>query len=81
MADSDIAQDRARRIKGYRIFLLVVVAVSLYLSYLILFPFIDTLILAIILASFFNPLQLYLERRLKGRKNLAALIIVLIITS
>ena len=32
------------------------------------------------LASIFNPLQVYLERRLKGRKNLAALIIVLIIT-
>jgi predicted PurR-regulated permease PerM len=81
MADLDsAAQDRARRIKSYRIFLLVIVAVSLYLSYLILLPFIDTLILAIILASFFNPLQIYLERRLQGQKNLAALIIVLIIT-
>jgi len=80
MADFDSAQDRARRIKSYRIFLLIIVAVSLYLSYLILLPFIDTVILAIILASFFNPLQIYLERRLKGRKNLAALIIVLIIT-
>ena len=80
MGDNDTAQDRARRIKTYRIFLLIIVGVSLYLSYLILLPFIDTLILAIILASFFNPLQIYLERRLRGRKNLAALIIVLIIT-
>ncbi len=79
-ADIDKAQQRARRIKGYRAFLLVVLAVSLYLAYLILLPFIDTLILAIVLASIFNPLQIYLERRLKGRKNLAALIIVLIIT-
>ena len=80
MADSDKAQQRAGRIKGYRAFLLVVLAVSIYLAYLILFPFIDTLILAIVLASIFNPLQVYLERRLKGRKNLAAMIIVLIIT-
>jgi predicted PurR-regulated permease PerM len=78
--DTDKALQRAGRIKGYRAFLLVVLAVSLYLAYLILFPFIDTLILAIILASIFNPLQIYLERRLKGRKNLAALIIALIIT-
>jgi predicted PurR-regulated permease PerM len=80
MADFDSAQERARRIKGFRFFLFLLVAISLYLSYLILFPFIHTLVLAIIMASFFNPLQLYLERRLKGRKNLAALIIVLIIT-
>ena len=79
-ADIDKAQQRAGRIKGYRAFLLVVLAVSLYLAYLILLPFIDTLILAIILASIFNPLQIYLERRLKGRKNLAALMIALIIT-
>jgi predicted PurR-regulated permease PerM len=79
-ADNDKAQQRAERIKGYRAFLLVVLAVSLYMAYLILFPFIDTLILAIVLASIFNPLQVYLERRFKGRKNLAALIIVLIIT-
>ncbi len=80
MADSDIAQERARRTKGYRAFLLVVLAVSFYLAYLILFPFLDTLILAIVLASIFNPLQVYLEKRLKGRKNLAALIIALVIT-
>jgi predicted PurR-regulated permease PerM len=80
MADSDLEQLRERRIKAYRAFLLVVLAVSFYLAYLILFPFVHTLVLAIVLASIFNPLQLYLERRLKGRKNLAALIIVLIIT-
>lgn len=80
MADLDTAQQKAGRIKGYRAFLLVVLAVSFYLAYLILFPFIDTLILAIVLASLFNPLQVFLENRLKGRKNLAALIIVLVIT-
>ncbi len=80
MADSDTTQQRAGRTKGYRAFLLAVLAVSFYLAYLILFPFIDTVILAIVLASIFNPVQLYLERRFRGRKNLAALVIVLIIT-
>jgi len=80
MADTDKEQQTAGRIKGCRAFLLVVLAVSLYLGYLILLPFIDTLILAIILASIFNPLQVNLNRRLNGRKNLAALIIALIIT-
>jgi predicted PurR-regulated permease PerM len=80
MANSHSPQEKARRIRSFRVFLIALVAVSIYLAYLILLPFIDTLILAIILASFFNPLQIYLERRLKGRKNLAALIIVLIIT-
>ena len=74
------AQERARRLKGYRTFLLIILTGSLYLAYLILFPFIDTLILAIVLASLFNPLQVYLVQRLNGRKNLAALVIVLIIT-
>ncbi|SPF48656.1 conserved membrane hypothetical protein [Syntrophobacter sp. SbD1] len=80
MADSDTTQQRTGRTKGYRAFLLAVLAVSFYLAYLILFPFIDTVILAIVLASIFNPVQLYLERRFNGRKNLAALVIVLIIT-
>ena len=80
MANFDIAQQGNRRAKGYRIFLLAVLAASLYLAYLILFPFIDVLILAIILASIFNPVQIYLERLLGGRKNLAASMIVVIIT-
>jgi predicted PurR-regulated permease PerM len=68
------------RKKSFRIFLLAVLAASLYLAYLILSPFVHVLILAIILASIFNPIQVYLERSLAGRKNLAAIIIVLIIT-
>ena len=80
MAEPETVRQNTPRTKGYRAFLIVVLAVSFYLAYLILFPFIDTLILAIVLATIFNPLQLYLERRLGGRKNLAALIIVLVIT-
>ena len=50
------------------------------LRILFCFHFIDTLVLAIVFATMFHPLQIFLEGRLKGRKNLAALIIVLIIT-
>ena len=74
------ARENARRVNGYRTFVLVILFASLYLAYLILFPFIDTLILAIVLASIFHRLQVYLVQRLNGRNNLAALLIVLIIT-
>jgi predicted PurR-regulated permease PerM len=66
--------------RGYRPFLLVVLFFSLYLAYLILGPFLDTLILAIVLSSLFNPLQIYLVRLYGGRENLAALTIVFVIT-
>ncbi len=66
--------------KSYRPFLLVVLFFSLYLSYLILKPFLDTLILSIVLASLFYPLQVYLVRFYRGRKNLAALTIVFLFT-
>lgn len=69
-----------KRTKGYRTFLLVILFVSFYLAYLILFPFLDTLILAIVTASIFHPLQIYLTGVLRGRMNLAAVCIVFIIT-
>ncbi len=81
MTNLDSEQHGNRRAaKGYRIFLLAVLTASLYFAYLVLSPFINVLVLAMILASIFNPLQLYLEGLLKGKKNLAALVIVLIIT-
>jgi predicted PurR-regulated permease PerM len=68
------------RVRGYRPFLLVVLFFSLYLVYLILGPFMDTLIFSIVLASLFYPLQVYLVRVYGGKKSLAALTIVFIIT-
>ncbi len=67
-------------VRGYRPFLLVVLFFSLYLVYLILGPFMDTLIFAIVLASLFYPLQVYLVRIYRGRSSLAALTIIFIIT-
>jgi predicted PurR-regulated permease PerM len=74
------AKGGKKPLKGYRSFLLIILFLSLYLGYLILFPFIDTLILAIVAASLFHPLQVYLTALFRGRKNLAALCIVFIIT-
>ena len=73
-------QDLSRPVQGYRPFLLVVLFLSLYLSYLILRPFLHTLIFAIVLATAFHSLQVRLVRWYRGRKNLAALTIVFIIT-
>ncbi len=67
-------------VRGYRPFLLVVLFFSLYLVYLILGPFMDTLIFAIVLASLFYPLQVYFVRFYRGRNSLAALTIIFIIT-
>jgi len=66
--------------KGYRPFLLLVLFLSLYFVYLILNPFIHILVFAIVIASLFYPVQLFLIRVYRGRNNLAALSIVFIIT-
>lgn len=73
-------QERLGLVQGYRPFLLIVLFFSLYLSYLILYPFLHTLVFAIVLATAFHSLQVRLVRWFGGRKNLAALTIVFIIT-
>lgn len=73
-------QDRSGPVQGYRPFLLVVLFFSLYLSYLILYPFMHTLVFAIVLATAFHSLQVRLVRLYGGRQNLAALTVVFIIT-
>lgn len=52
---------------------------SLYLFYLILSPFFDTIILAMVLAALATPLYHRLEPRLGGRRNMAALLTVLFV--
>lgn len=73
-------QDKPFPGRGHRPFLLVVLIISLYLAYLVLNPFLDTLVFAIVLASLFYPLQVYLVRLYEGRKNLAAFTVVFLIT-
>lgn len=73
-------QDASRPGRGYRPFLLVVLFFSLYLSYLILLPFVHTLIIAIVMSSVFSPLQTWLVRIFRGRKTAAAAATVFVIT-
>ena len=81
MDSSDEKQkDPSLKVHAYRPFLLVVLFFSLYLVYLILGPFMDTLILAIVIASLFYPLQLYFVKVYRGNKSLAAVTIIFIIT-
>jgi predicted PurR-regulated permease PerM len=68
------------RVRGYRPFLLVVLFFSLYLVYLILAPFMDTLIFSIVLTSLFYPVQVFLVRIYRGKQGLAALTVIFIIT-
>jgi len=64
----------------HRPFLLSVLFFSLYLAYLILHPFLHTIILSIILASLFSPFKSPLMNLFRGRKNVAALTAVVVIT-
>jgi predicted PurR-regulated permease PerM len=68
------------RSKGYRPFLLLVLFFSLYLAYLTLRPFLHILVFAIVIASLFYPVQVFLTHAYRGRSNLAAFTIVFIIT-
>ena len=65
---------------GYRPFLLAVLFISLYLAFIILRPFIQTIVLAVVLASLFYPLKHRLLKIYRGRENAAALTSVLVLT-
>jgi predicted PurR-regulated permease PerM len=58
-------------------FMLALVLLALGLSLAILLPFINPILLAIILASLVHPIFAWIERRMPGRRNTAALITVL----
>jgi predicted PurR-regulated permease PerM len=54
--------------------------IVLYACYSLLKPYLNTIILAMILALVFAPIHLKVQKFLKGRKNLAALISCLLLT-
>ena len=66
--------------EGYRFFLLVMLFVSLYLTYLVIRPFLHSIVLAILLASVFYPLHVRLTNLYRGRRSAAALTGVGIVT-
>jgi predicted PurR-regulated permease PerM len=80
MEDTRERREAMGKRRGYRPFLLLVLFFSIYFSYLILQPFLDILIISIVLASLFYPLQMVFNRLFKGRASLSALAIVFIIT-
>lgn len=64
----------------HRPFLLVLLIFALYLAYLTLRPFLETIIFAVVFASLLHPLQVRLVRLYRGKKNLAALTVVFVLT-
>ncbi|MDY0040292.1 MAG: AI-2E family transporter [Desulforhabdus sp.] len=65
---------------GHRPFMLVLLLFALYLAYLTLRPFLHTIVFAIVFAMLLHPLQLRLVGLYRGRKNLAALTVVFVLT-
>jgi predicted PurR-regulated permease PerM len=61
-------------------FLLVLAAIALYLTYLVLEPFLQPVMTAVVLAVSFHPLHVRLERRL-GRPALAAAVSMLVVVA
>lgn len=64
----------------HRPFLLLLLIFALYLAYLTLRPFLETIIFAVVFASLLYPLQVRLVRLYRGRENLAALTVVFVLT-
>jgi len=66
--------------RGYLPFMLAMLLFSLILAFLILRPFAQPIILAILLASLFHPVHVRIMRLYRGRQVLAALTVIFIIT-
>ncbi len=63
----------------YKPFLIILLLVSLYLSYLVLKPFIHSMILAFLIGSLMVPVHSKLTRKLKGKSGLSAALLILAI--
>lgn len=64
---------------GYRFFLLVLLFFSLYLVFGIVKPFLHTLIFAVLLASLFGPVHAWMLKKVRGRRNTAAVLTVALV--
>jgi predicted PurR-regulated permease PerM len=75
------AQEPVVPVKAYpSVVLLAMLAVSMILAGLLLWPFVQPIVLALLLASLFHPLKARLAAWYRGREGLAALTTVAIIT-
>jgi len=68
------------REKMVRPFLLTLLLLSLGLAFYVIWPFINALIMAILMAILFTPMQDRALRLLRGRPSLAALLVVTLLT-
>ncbi len=62
-----------------KVVLVVLLLLVVWLTYRIIRPYLDPIVLAVILAGIIHPLFRWLRRRLGGRPNLAALVTCLIV--
>ncbi|MBI5017588.1 MAG: AI-2E family transporter [Deltaproteobacteria bacterium] len=76
--DTEVTSDRgnAPPSREVRYVVHVMLLISLYLAYLVLRPFLHSIVFAAVLASLCVPLQKFFERPLHGRRGLAAFCVV-----
>ena len=72
-------QSPSRQLNTGHYFLIFLIALALYFCWQIMKPYIDPVIIALILAALTSPVNDRLVRRLRGRENLAALISCLLL--
>lgn len=63
----------------YSLFLLIMLGLSFYLTYLIVKPFFHTLVLSAVLSILFSPVFAWIEVKLNGRRVTAAMLTVALI--
>lgn len=60
-------------------FILGLLGVGLYFAYVLMRPFANTLVLAVVFAALFAPVYTYFLRQFKGRESLASLVVLLFV--
>jgi predicted PurR-regulated permease PerM len=70
----------AQRLNAGHYFLLFLLFLTFYFSYHIIAPYLNAILLAVILATVLSPIHRKIEKFLKGRNNLAAFISCAILT-
>lgn len=63
----------------YTLFLVILLISAISLGYSVAKPFLNTIVISVVLSGIFYPLTSRFKRRLKGRNSLAALLTVCII--
>ena len=72
--DSEIVMNDTSKAPSNRLILLICLAIAAYASYWLIEPFLRPIVLAILIGMLSFPLHDWMEQRLGGRRNLAALL-------